>query len=74
MPIKFKSKYDKYKYAKSFKLPKGFPNDPDSVKIRNKIFKSNGNGWWAKHRVDAIHIPKYWVVSRKFKLNKILQT
>ena len=48
MPIK--EKYDKYRYAKSFKLPKRFPNDPDSVKIRDKIFKANGNGWWVKYR------------------------
>jgi hypothetical protein len=72
MPIK--EKYDKYRYAKSFKLPKRFPNDPDSVKIRDKIFKANGNGWWVKYRVDDIHTPKYWVVSRKFKLNVICKT
>ena len=67
-------KHWEYKYPKDFKVSKDFPNDIKFTAIRKKMFKANGNGWWAKNRVETVNIPDYWVVSKRFKLNGIWQT
>lgn len=62
MPVK--EKYDKYRYAKSFSVPKRFPYDPESLNIQKKLFNENGNGWWVKTRVECANIPSYWFKAR----------
>jgi len=62
MPVK--EKYDKYRYAKNFSVPKRFPYDPKYSEIKKKLFKKNGNGWWVKPRVECVNIPIYWCRTR----------
>ena len=52
---------DEYDYRRDWKLPKGFPNDPETVANKNKVFygiKGAENGWWYWKGVNLKHVPE----------------
>mgnify|MGYP003146243791 CR=1 FL=1 len=55
---------NKYRYAKAYAPPCGFPNDKESIASKIKLFQYHGNGWWVKDRVYKEHLPKHWLISK----------